>query len=124
MTKSRDTNEGIALRWSDSLVGNYRPQPITLVRGEGCRVWDADDREYLDLMGGIATLALGHAHPKVVAALQAQANKIWHVSNLYSTIPQVELAERLAANSFASHMFFCNSGAEANEAAMKLARVG
>ena len=116
------TNAEIANRGSKVLVGNYAPQPITLVRGEGCWLYDAEDHRYLDLMGGIATAALGHANPKLRAALEAQAAKLWHVSNLYTTEPQIRLAERLTANSFAECIYFCNSGAEANEAALKLAR--
>ena len=117
-----DANVSLHERASEVLVPNYRPQPITLVRGEGCTVWDAAGNAYLDLMGGIATTALGHCHPRVVAALQAQSEMIWHVSNIYSTEPQVELAERLLHHSFADRVFFCNSGAEANEVALKLAR--
>jgi len=116
------TNAEIAKRASRVLVGNYAPQPITLVRGEGCWLYDAEDKRYLDMMGGIATAALGHANPKLRAALEAQAAKLWHVSNLFTTEPQVRLAERLTANSFADAIYFCNSGAEANEAALKLAR--
>ena len=82
-------NREIADRGSRVLVGNYAPQPIALVRGEGCWLWDADDNRYLDFMGGIATAALGHANPKLRAALEAQAGKLWHVSNLYTTEPQV-----------------------------------
>jgi len=116
------TNAEIASRGAEVLVGNYAPQPITLVRGEGCWLYDAEDHRYLDLMGGIATAALGHANPKLRVALETQAAKLWHVSNLYTTEPQVRLAERLTANSFAEAIYFCNSGAEANEAALKLAR--
>jgi acetylornithine/N-succinyldiaminopimelate aminotransferase len=116
------SNAEIASRGSKVLVGNYAPQPITLVRGEGCWLYDAEDHRYLDLMGGIATAALGHANPKLRAALEAQAAKLWHVSNLYTTEPQIRLAERLTTNSFAEAIYFCNSGAEANEAALKLAR--
>ncbi len=116
------TNAEIAERGASVLVGNYAPQPIALVRGEGCWLYDAEDKRYLDFMGGIATAALGHANPKLRAALEAQAAKLWHVSNLYTTEPQVALAERLTAHSFAEAIYFCNSGAEANEAALKLAR--
>ncbi len=115
-------NAELAQRAGRVLVGNYRPVPIALVRGEGCHLWDADGRRYLDFMGGIATAALGHCHPRVRAALEAQAGRLWHVSNLYLTEPQIELAERLTAHCFAERVFFCNSGAEANEAALKLAR--
>jgi acetylornithine/N-succinyldiaminopimelate aminotransferase len=115
-------NQKIAEQASRVLIGNYRPQPIALVRGEGCWLYDADGRRYLDLMAGIATTVLGHCHPRVVAALEAQAKALWHVSNLYYTEPQTVLAELLTAHSFADRAFFCNSGAEANEAALKLAR--
>jgi predicted acetylornithine/succinylornithine family transaminase len=96
--------------------------PVTFVRGEGCLVYDDSGREYLDLVAGIAVNLLGHAHPDVLAAVTAQAGKLIHTSNLYFTQPQVELAQRLVELSFPSRVFFCNSGAEANEAAIKLAR--
>jgi len=96
--------------------------PVTFVRGKGCLVYDDAGREYLDLVAGIAVNLLGHAHPDVVAALTAQASSLIHTSNLYFTQPQVELAQRLVELSFPSRVFFCNSGAEANEAAIKLAR--
>jgi len=117
-----DPNQEIQQRGSNVLVANYARQPLSIVRGEGCHLFDADGRRYLDLMGGIATVALGHAHPRIVAALEAQAHKLWHASNLFTTEPQVRAAERIVANSFAERVFFCNSGAEANEAALKLAR--
>ncbi len=115
-------NEALAERAKKVLVGNYKQQPIAIVRGEGCHVWDADGGRYLDMIAGIATVGLGHCHPKVVAALEAQAKKLWHASNVVYTEPQIELAERLCKASFAERIFFCNSGAEANEAALKLAR--
>lgn len=121
-TRQQTTNAEIAGRGKEVLVGNYSPQPIALVRGEGCWLYDAEDNRYLDLMGGIATAALGHANPKLRAALEEQASKLWHVSNLFTTEPQISLAERLTANSFAEAVYFCSSGAEANEAALKLAR--
>ena len=104
------------------LATTYARFPIALVRGVGARVWDADGVEYLDFVGGIAVTALGHCHPKVTAALQAQAQTLLHVSNLYHIEPQIRLAQLLCENSFADRAFFCNSGAEANEAAIKLAR--
>jgi len=119
---SPDGNAGIAARGASVLLQNYRPQPIALVRGQGCRVEDADGNRYLDLMGGIATAVLGHCHPKLVRALEDQAKRLWHVSNLFTTEPQIALAERIVRHSFADRVFFCNSGAEANEAALKLAR--
>jgi len=115
-------NERLAARAQAVLVGNYKQQPIAVVRGEGTHVWDAEGRRYLDFMAGIATTSLGHCHPRLVAALEAQARKLWHASNAVFTEPQIELAERLTRHSFAERVFFCNSGAEANEAALKLAR--
>lgn len=100
----------------------YSRLPLTLVRGEGCRVWDEEGKEYLDFVGGIAVCALGHSSPLVTEALQEQSTRLVHVSNLYYTKPQVELAKLLVENSFADRVFFCNSGAEANEAAIKLVR--
>ena len=118
----QDRSAAIVERTADSIVANYGRQPLALVRGEGLHVWDADGNRYLDFAGGIATTVLGHCHPRVVAALEAQTHTLWHVSNLYHTAPPVELAERLCAHSFAERVFFCNSGGEANEAALKLAR--
>ncbi len=100
----------------------YGRFPITLVRGEGCRVWDDEGNEYLDFVAGIAVCSLGHSSPIVCCALEEQAKKLVHVSNLYYTEPQTDLAQLLVENSFADRVFFCNSGAEANEAAIKLAR--
>ena len=104
------------------LVNTYTRFPVVLVKGKGCRVWDIDDRQYLDFASGIAVNNLGHCHPRVVKAIQAQARKLLHVSNLYYIEPQIELARLLTANSFADRVFFGNSGSEANEAAIKLAR--
>jgi len=104
------------------LMQTGRRLPVTFVRGQGCLVYDDAGREYLDLVAGIAVNLLGHAHPQVVAAVTAQAGTLIHTSNLYFTQPQVELAKRLVELSFPSRVFFCNSGAEANEAAIKLAR--
>src|SRR5712671_3690886 len=104
------------------LMQTGRRLPVTFVRGQGCLVYDDAGREYLDLVAGIAVNLLGHAHPQVVAAVIAQASTLIHTSNLYFTQPQVELARRLVELSFPSRVFFCNSGAEANEAAIKLAR--
>ena len=100
----------------------YSRYPVTLVRGKGSRVWDDNGKEYLDFLSGIAVCNLGHCHPAVVKAAQGQLEKLIHVSNFFYTEPQAELAELLADNSFADKIFFCNSGAEANEAAIKLAR--
>jgi acetylornithine/N-succinyldiaminopimelate aminotransferase len=104
------------------LLQNYKQQPIVLVRGKGSRVWDADGKEYLDLLSGIATCAPGHCHPEVVAAVKAQLDKLWHVSNVFYSEPSIELAAQLTALSGLPRAFFCNSGAEANEALIKLAR--
>jgi predicted acetylornithine/succinylornithine family transaminase len=99
-----------------------RRLPITFVRGQGCLLYDDTGRPYLDLVAGIAVNLLGHAHPEVAAAVGAQSRKLIHASNLYFTEPQAELARRLVELSFPSRVFFCNSGAEANEAAIKIAR--
>ncbi len=104
------------------LFQTYKRIPIVLTRGQGCRVWDEDGKEYLDFVAGIAVCALGHSAPLVSRVLQEQSKELVHVSNLYYTKPQVELAELLVKHSFADRVFFCNSGAEANEAAIKLAR--
>jgi acetylornithine/N-succinyldiaminopimelate aminotransferase len=104
------------------LMQTGRRLPVTFVRGRGCLVYDEAGREYLDLVAGIAVNLLGHSHPDVVATLSRQAGQLIHTSNLYFTQPQVELARRLVELSFPSRVFFCNSGAEANEAAIKLAR--
>jgi acetylornithine/N-succinyldiaminopimelate aminotransferase len=112
-------------RYAGSVMATYgRPQRV-LVRGEGCWVWDADGRRYLDLLGGIATTSLGHAHPLLVSTVTAQLATLGHVSNFFATAPQVALAERLLEISSAaagSAVFFCNSGGEANEAAFKMSR--
>ncbi|HBI16093.1 MAG TPA: aspartate aminotransferase family protein [Desulfobulbaceae bacterium] len=104
-------------------IGTYSRFPAAMVRGEGCRLWDADGREYLDFLSGIAVCALGHGHPAVTQAVCRQAGTLLHVSNLFYTVPQIELAELLVANTFADKVFMANSGAEANEAALKLARI-
>ncbi len=104
------------------VMNTYKRFPLALSRGAGARVWDSDGREYLDMAAGIAVCSLGHAHPSVVAAIRRQAETLMHVSNLYYTEPQACFARLLVENSFADKVFFCNSGAEANEAAIKLAR--
>lgn len=101
---------------------NYQPAELVIAKGEGCYVWDLEGRRYLDLVAGIAVSALGHHHPKLTAAIHAQVEKVLHTSNLYLNQPAIELAERLVKHSFGQRVFFCNSGAEANEAAIKLAR--
>jgi len=104
------------------LMPTYARFPVALVRGQGMRVWDADGRQYLDFLAGIAVCNLGHCHPNVVAAIREQAGTLLHVSNLYHIEPQVRLAKLLTESTFADRVFFCNSGAEANEGAIKLAR--
>ncbi|MEE8402273.1 MAG: aspartate aminotransferase family protein, partial [Candidatus Hydrothermarchaeaceae archaeon] len=104
------------------LAQTYARQPIALVEGKGAVVWDSDGKEYIDCFSGLAVLNVGHSHPKVVKAIEEQAKKIMHTSNVYSIIPQVGLAELLYEVSGGYKSFFCNSGAEANEAAIKLVR--
>ena len=103
-------------------VPNYAPKEMILDRGEGARMWDLDGNEYVDMGAGIGVTSLGHGAPELAEALAAQAGRLWHVSNLYFVEPAVRLAEELCEASFAERVFFCNSGAEANEAAIKLAR--
>jgi acetylornithine/N-succinyldiaminopimelate aminotransferase len=104
------------------IMKTYGRYPIVPVRGEGCVLWDADGKRYLDFLAGVAVNNLGHCHPKVVKAIQEQAATLIHCSNYYHIPQQIELAELLCRHSFADRAFFCNSGAEANEAAIKLAR--
>ncbi|MEM9946831.1 MAG: aspartate aminotransferase family protein [Cyanobacteria bacterium P01_D01_bin.36] len=104
------------------VMATYGRFPIAMERGEGCRLWDSDGREYLDFVAGIATCTLGHCHPAMVEAATAQIRKLQHVSNLYYIPEQGELAQWLTERSCADRVFFCNSGAEANEGAIKLAR--
>jgi len=104
------------------IAKTYKRFPIVLSKGSGCTLYDTDGRSYTDFVAGIAVCNLGHAHPAIAKALTDQAQSLWHVSNLYYTVPQVDLAAWLVGNSFADRVFFCNSGAEANEAAIKLAR--
>jgi acetylornithine/N-succinyldiaminopimelate aminotransferase len=124
MTTATPTGEDLRRRWSTTMMGNYGTPPLTLVRGEGARVWDADGREYLDLLGGIAVNLLGHAHPAVVEAVSRQVATLGHTSNLVINPLTVELGERLLALLGAGdgRVLMCNSGAEANEAAFKIAR--
>jgi acetylornithine/N-succinyldiaminopimelate aminotransferase len=116
-----DSNEIIALE-QEYVLGTYTRAPFVLERGHGCWVYDTTGNAYLDCVAGIAVNALGHAHPDLVAALERQAGLLWHVSNLYHTAPQARLARKLCETSFADRVFFCNSGAEANEGAFKFAR--
>lgn len=105
------------------LIGNYARQPIVMERGEGPWVWDADGKRYLDLFPGFGGCVLGHSHPALIEAVNQQSHKLWHVGNTFYTEPQIELAERLNRLAFAGQAFFCHSGAEANEAAVKLTRL-
>lgn len=108
--------------FDDWLVPVFAPEKFVPVRGEGSRVWDQNEKEYIDFAGGIAVNALGHAHPVAVNALTEQAKKLWHISNVFTNEPVLKLAKKLVESTFADKVFFCNSGAEANEAALKLAR--
>lgn len=104
------------------MMPNYAPQNAIMVRGKGSRVWDQEDNEYIDFAGGIAVNALGHAHPELLEALKTQADKVWHVSNVFTNEPALKLAHTLVELTFADKVFLCQSGTEANEAAFKLAR--
>jgi len=104
------------------IMNTYKRFPIVLRKGRGMKVWSTDGKEYLDFVGGVAVNILGHCHPKVVIAIQKQAQRLLHVSNYYHIGPQIRLAKLLVQHTFADKVFFCNSGAEANEAAIKLAR--
>ncbi|MER5376945.1 acetylornithine transaminase [Streptomyces sp. NPDC002553] len=118
------SNQELAARWQGALMNNYGTPRIPLVRGEGARLWDADGKEYLDFVGGIAVNALGHAHPAVVEAVSTQIALLGHVSNLFIAEPPVALAERLLRHfGRDGKVFFCNSGAEANEGAFKIGRL-
>jgi acetylornithine aminotransferase len=110
-------------RAQNVLIGNYARLPVVMVRGQGTRLWDADGREYLDLFAGFGGGILGHCHAALVAAATDQVQRLWHVGNTFHTVPQIELAERLNRFAFQGQAFFCHSGAEANEAACKLARL-
>lgn len=107
---------------SQCVMPTYARQPVVFVRGSGARLWDADGKDYVDFLGGIAVDAVGHCHPHVVQAIQAQAERLLHTSNLFYTEPQFRLAQKLTALAGMDKLFFCNSGAEANECALKIAR--
>ena len=108
--------------FNDWMVPVFAPANFILVRGQGSQVWDQNDKQYIDFAGGIAVNALGHAHPVAVQAMTEQATQLWHIGNGYTNEPVLRLAKQLVENTFADKVFFCNSGAEANEAALKLAR--
>ncbi|MEU9342198.1 acetylornithine transaminase [Streptomyces sp. NPDC048278] len=118
------SNQELTARWQGALMNNYGTPRLPLARGEGARVWDTEGHEYLDFVGGIATNALGHAHPAIVEAVSKQIASLGHVSNLFMAEPTVALAERLIQLfGREGRVFFCNSGAEANEAAFKIGRL-
>jgi acetylornithine aminotransferase len=123
-TTTTTTGSGWGERYAESLMNTFGPPKLTLVRGSGAHVWDADGTEYVDLLGGIAVNALGHAHPALVEAVTTQLSTLGHVSNFFATGPQVELAEKLLTllGAGPGKVFFTNSGTEANEAAFKLTR--
>ncbi|WDE05747.1 aspartate aminotransferase family protein [Thalassomonas viridans] len=108
--------------FDDVMVPNYAPSSVIPVRGQGSRVWDQQDREFIDFAGGIAVNCLGHCHPALVSALKEQGEKIWHLSNVMTNEPALRLAKKLVDRTFAEKVYFANSGAESNEAALKLAR--
>ena len=108
--------------FNDVMVPNYNPSAVIPVRGEGSRVWDQNDNEFIDFAGGIAVNCLGHCHPSLVNALKEQGEKIWHLSNVMTNEPALRLAQKMVEATFADKVYFANSGAEANEAALKLAR--
>ena len=125
-TQGQTRSQAWTERYTGALMNTFGPPKLVLERGEGCRVWDVDGREYVDFLGGIAVNTLGHGHPALVAAVTAQLQTLGHVSNFFATPPQIELAERLlalTAPGVEGRVFFCSSGAEANEAALKLSRM-
>jgi acetylornithine aminotransferase len=117
------TNEQMQARWASVMQSNYGPPTIALDHGSGAEVWDVEGRRYVDLLAGIATNLLGHAHPVVIDAVTAQVARLGHISNLYMHEPGLALAEKLSSMAGGGRVFFCNSGAEANEAAFKLSRL-
>ncbi|MFQ6022896.1 MAG: aspartate aminotransferase family protein [Acidiferrobacterales bacterium] len=120
--KTNDLTRELIEKGQRAFVPNYRPRQMIVDHGKGARLWDLEGNEYIDLGTGISVNSLGHQHPELVEALILQGQKLWHTSNIYFNEPAVRLAEELVQVSFAERVFFCNSGAEANEAAIKLAR--
>src|SRR3954451_5795061 len=117
-------NEELTQRWQGALMNNYGTPQLPLVRGEGATLWDAEGKQYLDFVGGIAVNALGHAHPAIVEAVSRQIASLGHISNFFMADPTLTLAERLLGLfGREGRVFFCNSGAEANEAAFKIGRL-
>ncbi|HEV7301381.1 MAG TPA: acetylornithine/succinylornithine family transaminase [Tepidisphaeraceae bacterium] len=108
---------------TDVLIGNYARMPVVMARGEGSYVWDTDGKKYIDLFAGFGAGIIGHSHPALIAAATEQAKQLWHVGNTFYTEPQIAFAQRLNATAFTGKAFFCHSGLEANEAAVKLARL-
>src|SRR5690606_6114020 len=108
--------------FDEVMVPNYNPASMIPVKGEGSRVWDQTGKEYIDFAGGIAVNCLGHCHPAMVKALTEQGNKLWHLSNVFTNEPAIRLAQKLTSATFAERVYFASSVAEANEAALKLAR--
>lgn len=117
-----DETKKLVERGQAAVMNTYGRLPMALVKGKGSLVWDTEGKQYLDFVTGLAVNALGHSHPAIVQAIQKQSEAILHTSNLYWIVNQIELAEKLVSHSFADKVFFCNSGAEANEAAIKLVR--
>ena len=114
--------DAVVAREENLLCRSYSRYPLAIVRGKGSRLWDVDGKEYVDLLAGIAVVGLGHCNDEICDALAAQSRKLWHVSNLFYQEEQLDLAEKLLATTHHEKAFFCNSGAEANEALIKLAR--
>jgi len=108
--------------FDEVMAPNYAPAPVIPVRGEGSRIWDQNDKEYIDFAGGIAVTSVGHCHPKLVSTLKQQGEKLWHIANVMTNEPALRLAKKLTDATFADKVYFANSGGEANEAAFKLAR--
>ena len=123
MTTKKTTTDSVLRQFRKYVIGNYTRLSLVIVRGKGSHVWDSLGRKYLDLFPGWAVSGIGHCHPRVVRAVREQAGKLIHVANNYYSLPQGELAERLSRHSFGGKCFFCNSGAEANEGAINLARL-
>ena len=122
MTTANNNPHVARATFDEVMVPNYAPGSFIPVRGKGSRVWDQSGKEYVDFAGGIAVSSVGHANEDVVGALTEQAGKLWHVANVLANEPAIRLAQKLCELTFAERVFFANSGAEANEAALKLAR--
>lgn len=122
MAANQQANSITREMFNDVMVPNYNPAQMIPVKGEGARVWDQQGKEYIDFAGGIAVNCLGHCHPAMGSALQEQSQKLWHLSNVFTNEPAIRLAKKLTDATFADRVYYANSGAEANEAALKLAR--